>query len=186
MITALTIAGVPSAEAGEECCARMQMQNCCARHSAEKAETKGLKEKIEGKADFILKHQKELGLTDAQAADIRKLKTDASKTCITKDAEVSIVKLDIDTALHNYPVDSKVLTSLIRQKYDLKEEKALSLADAYIKIKNSLSPQQHETLKTLWKEGSSCAGRCPLLAVKPHHAGAAAAEGAAKTEKPAS
>lgn len=114
------------------------------------------------KTAFLLHHQDEIGLSASQVNDIVKMRTDARKICITKDAEKEVVALDVDAALDAYPVDAKMLTGLIQQQYELKKEKALALADSYTKIRNSLSKEQYQAMTDLWKNQDGEFGRCPM------------------------
>jgi|GEM_PF-1337966 len=183
-IAGLTLTPLPLAEAKQGC---SHMAECCSMHSGhsgKKAEPRGLEEMLSAKADFITGHQQEIGLTDEKAAAIRKLEMEAKKNCITKDAEVDVVYLDIEEAMKAYPVDDKMLAGLIAQKYELKKEKALGVAEAYGKIKNSLNREQYEMLKTMWKEEKNGSNRCPLSSGK--HADKPAVDSTKEDGKPIS
>lgn len=104
------------------------------------------------KAHRILDEKESLALTEEQTQTIRGLKLDAKKSMIRQGAEVGILDLDIQTALHADPVDAALVQKLVDQKYEIKKALAKSLVDATIRLRNSLDEKQWETFKTLKKE----------------------------------
>lgn len=137
----LTFSGVPAVYADGKCV------HCASKSS----QSWGLEEKFFHKAHFMLTNQEEMGLTDQQAENIKKLKIDVKKALIRQDAEIDVLALDIKAALYNRPVDAAALRELIGKKYDLKKGKKQYLADAYAQLVNGLDDQQYQQMKALWK-----------------------------------
>ncbi len=113
---------------------------------------KGLEKKFFCKAYMILKNQDELGLSDKQAEKIKGLKIETKKDLIRKNAEIDIIALDIKAAMYGEQIDTGAIDKLIDRKYDLKKEKAKSLVGAYAAVKGTLTGDQKDKLKTLWKK----------------------------------
>ncbi len=111
-----------------------------------------LEEKISDKAHFLMKNQEELGLSDAQIAQVKDLKMNTKKDMIKRDAEIEILALDIKSALYGDTIDTKAVNTLIDKKYDLKKEKTKVLVGAYAALKEILTKEQKEKMKDLWKK----------------------------------
>ncbi len=113
---------------------------------------KGLEKKFYFKAHMILKNKEELGLSDKQVKKIKDLKIETKKDLIRKNAEISIVALDIKAAMYGDQINTTAVDKLIDKKYDLKKEKAKSLVGAYAAVKGTLTSEQKDKLKGLWKK----------------------------------
>jgi len=109
-----------------------------------------LEEKFSKKALFFLKNQEELGLSDEQIEKIKNLKIKIKKDIIGKDAELEIVSLDLQSGLWKEKIDTIVLNELIDKKYDLKKGKAKFLVEAYAALKDILTEEQKENMKSVW------------------------------------
>ena len=113
---------------------------------------KGLEKKFFYKAHMILKNRDELGLSDKQVKKIKDLKIETKKDLIRKNAEIDIVALDIKAAMHGDQIDTALVNKLIDKKYDLKKEKTKSLVGACAAVKGTLTREQKDKLKGLWKK----------------------------------
>lgn len=104
------------------------------------------------KARMIQENQKELGLTADKIEAIKKLEIETQKAIVKQDADIQIASIDLMAKLHEYPIDVNTADKLIDQQYDLKKTKAKELVDAIAKLKGSLTREQYDMLKQLWKE----------------------------------
>jgi len=123
-------------------------------HSKEKGCQKGFESKVYKKAYYLLKNEDELDLTDEQVKKIKDLKIAVKKDLITRKAELDLIKIDIQTMLHEDKINLEEINKLIDKKYDLKKAKSKYLVEAYATLKNTLTEDQKKELKKLWKKCS--------------------------------
>ena len=114
----------------------------------------GLEEKLFYKAHFILKNEEELGLSEKQVDQIRKLKIDTKKDLINKQAQIDLIGVDIKTQMWEDPMDLDAMNELVEHKYMIKEAKTKALLAAYAQLKSILTEDQKTTLKRLWLKKS--------------------------------
>ena len=103
------------------------------------------------KAHLIKESREELGLPEDKAEAVKNLELETKKTLIKQDAGIEVVSLDIMAKLHDYPVDVEAVNKLMDQKYELKKAEARSLVEAIAKLKGTLTKDQYEKLRKLWK-----------------------------------
>ncbi|MFC1479962.1 Spy/CpxP family protein refolding chaperone [Candidatus Omnitrophota bacterium] len=113
---------------------------------------KGLDGKIFYKAGFILKNEEELGLSDKQVEKVKALKFATKRELVKRNAEISLVKIDIKEKLYKDKVDVTGINSLIDKKYELKKEKAKYLVKQYADLKGILTDAQLNQMKALWRK----------------------------------
>lgn len=106
-----------------------------------------------GKAHFYLAHAKEIGLSDEQVNKIKSLKMDLKKKLIRDEAEAEVVKMDLMAALFTDQPDQAKINSLIDKKHEIKKNLAKASVQALLDIKGTLTAEQKEKAKELWKEG---------------------------------
>ena len=111
----------------------------------------GLEEQFYHKAHFLLDNGEELGLSDDQINQIKELKLSTKKALITKDAEIEVLAMDVQAEMHKETIDKEALHRLIDKKYDLKKEKAKSIASAYAALKGIVTKEQKDKMKAIWK-----------------------------------
>jgi len=104
------------------------------------------------KMGLALKNKEELGLTDQQEKDIKKIKTDTKKSLIKQGAEIQLVCIDIKALMWEDKIDTKAVNSLIDKKYDLKKEKAKMLIASCAQFRGILTDEQSKQIKALWKK----------------------------------
>jgi hypothetical protein len=114
----------------------------------------GLEGKLFYKAHFILNNEEELGLSEKQVDQIRKLKTDTKKDLINKKAQIDLIGVDIKTQMWEDPMDLDAMNELVEHKYMIKEAKTKALLSAYAQLKGILTEDQKATLKKLWLKKS--------------------------------
>ena len=112
----------------------------------------GLEQVFFMKAHVILENREELGLPDDKAEAIKNLKIEIKKMLIKQNAEIEILGIDIMSKLHDYPVDVNAVNTLVDKKYELKKAKAKDLVEAIAKLKSSLTKDQYDKLRDLWKD----------------------------------
>jgi len=104
------------------------------------------------KAHFLIKNQEELKLTDEQVAKIKDLKIQAKKDLIMKKAEIEVLAIDIKSKLYEDTINIEEINKLVDQKYELKKEKAKFLIENFANLKNILTAEQKEELKSLYRK----------------------------------
>lgn len=119
----------------------------------------GLDKKFFMKAHFIIENAGEIGLSADKVEAIKALKIETKKSMIRQDAEIEVAKIDIKSALYNYPIDVDAVNKLVDQKYELKKAKAKAAVAALAKLKGELSKDQYDKLVTLWKDKESRHGK---------------------------
>lgn len=112
---------------------------------------KGLEKKFFYKAQLILKNKDKLGLADKQLKKIKSLNIKTKKDVIRKDAELSIIVLDMKAAIREKQIDTAAVNKLLDKKYDLKRDKAKSSLAAYAALKRILTDEQKGKLKNILK-----------------------------------
>jgi hypothetical protein len=127
-----------------------QSHHQCGQCGHDRKADHSLKDKFFKIARFYIANQDEIGLSDKQVQQIIDLKIATKKDLISKKAEIKIAKLDVKVALKQKPIDLEAVKKLISTKYDLKKQKALNLAEAYVKLKSVLSDEQSAKAKEIW------------------------------------
>jgi hypothetical protein len=115
----------------------------------------GMSEKFFHKAHFILDNQEAIGVTEEQKMDIKSQKRETRKLLISRGAEIDIIKIDLKAAMHDFPVDEEALVNLVEEKYRIKKALARDLAVAYAKLRNTLTEEQNNGMKEVWRSLSS-------------------------------
>jgi len=112
-----------------------------------------LESKFYSKAHLFMSNQEEIGLSDDQIAKIKELKMDVKKDMIKRNADIEILAIDIKSALYAETIDVNAVNALIDKKYELKKEKTKALVAAYAAIKEILTKEQKDKIKSLYKKG---------------------------------
>lgn len=113
---------------------------------------KSLDGKILYKAHFFISNQEELALSDDQVKKIKDIKMAVKKDVIKRDAEIEMLKIDVEMRLYDDNINVGEVDKLIDEKYDLKKAKAKYLVGKYAELKGILTPEQMKSLKALWKK----------------------------------
>ena len=113
-----------------------------------------LKGKFSHKAYFMLDNQDELGLSEKQVQSIKDLKISVKKDMIRQEAEIEVIGIDLRSKLHGNPVDVNGTNDLVDKKYELKKTKTKGLVEAFAKLKSTLTQEQYDQLKDLYKQKS--------------------------------
>ncbi|MFH2204009.1 MAG: hypothetical protein ABIJ96_12895 [Elusimicrobiota bacterium] len=109
----------------------------------------GMHDKFLHKAHIILMNAEKLELTEEQEQAIFKLMMDTKKTVIRGKADLEVIMVDVESAMHERKPDQKALYSLIDKKYETKKALAKKVVDACLTLKETLSDSQYKTLKKM-------------------------------------
>ncbi len=125
------------------------------KYSSDKGREGNLSCKVFKKAHFLKENQAEIGLSDEQVDQIIDIKFALKKDLVMKKAEIEVVKLDIKRSVYERTVDVEAVNDLIDQKYAIKSEKSKATVQALADIKNILTDDQYEAMKSIWKNKKS-------------------------------
>jgi len=95
----------------------------------------------------ILKKRTELGLSEDQVSQIKKLSTEVKKELINRDAKIKTLKVEIDTMMWEFPFNVEGVNELVAAQYNLKIQKTQYLVSAYGKLATILTEEQTKKLK---------------------------------------
>ncbi len=109
-----------------------------------------------GKAHMILENQKELGLAQDKVEAIKSLELETKKALIKQNADIDVLGLDIMNKLHEYPVNTEAVNKLVDQKFEVKKTMAKGLVEAIAKLKGTLTKDQNDKMRDLWKKSEKC------------------------------
>lgn len=128
-----------------------------------------LEHKVFKKVKMIEYHQAELNFSDQEVKRAADLKTALKKDLIKLEADLDIVKLDIETAKKAQTLDVGAINKLIDQKYEIKKNKAKRVFAAYADVKGMFNEGQKAKIKEIYsakmKEEKSM---CPMCMKKMH------------------
>ncbi len=136
----------------EQRCPRKAQQGGC---GGEKSGC-GVEKKVLCKLRLAMINQDKLGLSDDQVAGIKQLQTSTEKDSIKREAEISIIDVDMKSKLWDGKMDKESINSLIEKKYELKKANAKALIDVYFELNNILTEEQKKKLKELGCQSSKC------------------------------
>ncbi|MBI4970276.1 MAG: hypothetical protein HZC17_00335 [Candidatus Omnitrophica bacterium] len=103
------------------------------------------------KSHFILENSTALGLADDKVEAVKTLMLDTKKSLIKQSADIEVTCIDIKSKLHEYPVDVNAVNKLIDQKYEFAKAKTKTLVEAIAKVKSTLTKEQYDKLREIWK-----------------------------------
>ncbi len=105
--------------------------------------------KFHGTICNVLKKRTELGLSEEQVSQIKKLSLATKKDLINRDAKIKTLKVEINSLMWEFPFETDGVNELVAAQYNLKAEKTQYLISAYSKLKAILTEEQVKTLKAL-------------------------------------
>jgi len=122
------------------------------------------------KLKMLVRHSKELGLTDEQVEKIAEIKRNLRKDRITLKAQIKVLDVDIRALAKKDTVDVEKIRPLIEKKYEAKKELGLKDIVALADAKKVLTPEQLKKAKELAREKRHACG--PKGKGKHHQRGA--------------
>jgi len=111
---------------------------------------------------FYLKKADELGLSEEQIAELKKLKREAKITKIRKRAEMEVIKVEVGALLDEKKPDLSAIDAKIDQCCKLKAAVKKACIHASVKAREVLTEEQLKTAKQLRKA-------CDLSSAKQYH-----------------
>jgi hypothetical protein len=108
--------------------------------------------KLMKKAHFLLSNQAEIGLSEAQVAEIKNIKLWAKKSMINKEAQMQVFMIDMETKLSEETLDMEGINAMIDKGTADMAQGAKETVDAYAKLKAVLTPEQMAKAKAIWKK----------------------------------
>jgi Spy/CpxP family protein refolding chaperone len=99
--------------------------------------------------------ERQLGLSEEQAEQLRRLRAEERKLAIRRHADLAIARLDLDEALDAPTVDEKLVASRVRAVSDLQAAEVRARADRRLAVRKVLTPEQQQKLRQLTREGRS-------------------------------
>jgi Spy/CpxP family protein refolding chaperone len=99
--------------------------------------------------------QKEIGLTDAQAGQLRKLWSDERKANIRRRADMAIARLEMAELLDAPSIDEKAVNAKLKELSDLQAGALRARVDAQLALRKVVTPEQLQKLRALREERRS-------------------------------
>jgi Spy/CpxP family protein refolding chaperone len=96
--------------------------------------------------------QQQVGLTDAQVTQLKKLWGDQRKLGIRRRADMSIARLEMEELLDGPSIDEKALNAKVKELSDLQAATLRSRVDAQLALRKVVTPEQHQKLRGLLRE----------------------------------
>jgi len=96
--------------------------------------------------------QRELGLNDQQATQLRQLWSEERKQAIRRRADLAIARMELEEALDAATVDEKLVESRVRAVSDLQAAAVRARADQRLALRKVLTPEQQQKMRQLVRE----------------------------------
>jgi hypothetical protein len=92
----------------------------------------------------LLRFKDKLGLTEAQVAEVKRLRFEFSKNSIRNKAEHKIAHMEFDKLVHAEKVDAQAIRSAAGKIAETKTQKIMATAEAKIALLNLLTEEQRK------------------------------------------
>jgi periplasmic protein CpxP/Spy len=96
--------------------------------------------------------KQQLGLTEAQASQLEKVRTDERRAAIQRRADVQLAKLELEQLMKADTVDEKAIAARVKQLTDLHGAALKARVDGRLALKKILTPEQQAKLRQLHAE----------------------------------
>lgn len=103
-------------------------------------------------AEAILKYRTELGLSDAQVKNIKKIYNDNISIFNSTKWDLDAAQVELDKLIAKSKVDEKEALEKMSEITNLEQKLKIQRLKMLVKIKNELTAEQQTTLKTLRKD----------------------------------
>lgn len=103
----------------------------------------------------LLNFKDKLGLTDAQVAEIKKLRFEYQKSSIRNEAEHKVAHMEFDRLIHAEKVEAEAILSAAGKIAESKMEKIMNMAKAKIALLNLLTDEQRKMAHKMHSAHSS-------------------------------
>jgi len=91
----------------------------------------------------------ELGLTDEQASQLRKLHNEQRRAAIRRRADLRIARMDLDELMNAASVDEKALSAKMKEIGDLEGAALKARVDSRLALRKVLTPDQLAKMKEM-------------------------------------
>lgn len=102
-----------------------------------------------GKGPSVAMMKQELGLTDAQVGQIKKLRTDHAKVAIRGRADIQVARIELRDLLDASSVDEKAVAAKVKELSDLKAAALKARVDERLAYRKVLTAEQYGKLQDL-------------------------------------
>jgi Spy/CpxP family protein refolding chaperone len=106
----------------------------------------------------------ELGLSDEQAAEVRKLWADGRKQAIRQRADLAIARLELEELVNAPVVDRKAIDAKVKAVADLQAAQLVARTGQRLAMRRILTPEQQAKMKQLGRERRAERGPRPARA----------------------
>jgi Spy/CpxP family protein refolding chaperone len=96
--------------------------------------------------------QQQVGLTDAQVTQLKKLWGDQRKSAIRRRADMAIARMELEELLDGPSVDEKALSAKVKELTDLQAATLRARVDARLGLRKVVTPEQQQKLRSLLRE----------------------------------
>ncbi len=96
--------------------------------------------------------KQQLGLSDEQAAQLRKLWSDQRKEAIRRRADIAIARMELNEALQAPTIDEKVVAAERDSLANLQAQAVRARVDARLAVRKVLTPAQYEKMQQFRRE----------------------------------
>ncbi len=96
--------------------------------------------------------QQEVGLTDAQVIQVKKIWGDRRKSAIRRRADMVIARMEMEELLDGPSVDEKALNAKLKELSDLQAAALHARVDAQLALRKVVTPEQLQKLRSLLRE----------------------------------
>lgn len=110
--------------------------------------------------------QREVGLTEEQAAALRRLRAEERKQAIRRRADLAIARVELEEALEAATVDEKLIATRVRAVSELQAAALRARVDRRLALRKVLTPEQRDKVRQLRRERGA-AGRGVRTGARP-------------------
>lgn len=96
----------------------------------------------------ILRYEEVLGLSSRQVDKIKTLKLNLEKEMVLMDARIEVIDIDLRSMLGQRRIDMNKFKKLLTEKYDIEKKRVEGQATAFAGLKELLTEQQQEKMRT--------------------------------------
>jgi Spy/CpxP family protein refolding chaperone len=93
--------------------------------------------------------KQQLGLSDQQAAELQRLRSEEQKQAIRRQADLAVARMELQEALAAKPVDEKLVAAKTKAVADLQTAALQARVNAQLAVRKVLTPEQQEKLQQL-------------------------------------
>lgn len=97
----------------------------------------------------LLRHKKELGLSEEQRAKIKAIATDYTKTRIREEADLKLAEVDVRTLVHDEKADLPAIETAMKKSESAHTALRLEGVKALRAAAAVLAPEQHEKWRAM-------------------------------------